>query len=276
MPRRRPAPLPAPLRAVARVATAMLVAAATACGTGGFGWQGVEPAQLRDYRTAFERAAGAQFDRTATRDELVALLRRTRVLWLGDHHRHTALHRRQRQLLEQLAADGIRLGLCLESIGTEDEPAVARYLRGNGDLDALAATLRRRWPGSWLDAADVDADHYRWLLAFARRTGSPVRALEPVPRLPLPRRDAVIAANVHAAAIEHPGRLTVVVVGQSHLLGDGRLADRAALPSLLVGAEPTAALLAAHRTAPPPGGLLRSDAGLWFFADLLPPARART
>jgi len=249
---------------------AALALGALLAGCAAPGWQGQVPARLRDYQAAFERDAGTRFTGSATGDEFLRLVAHSRVLWLGDHHRDMALHGLQLALLQQLHERGVRCCLGLEAIGIDDQPAVAAFLAGRGDVDELAQKLRARWSQTWLVASDVDRDHYRALLQFARDSGTPVFALEPTPRLPLSRRDPVIAASVQTAAERNPDRLVVAIVGQAHLLGDGRLPLRSELPSLLVGAVPPPGLAAHAPARLPRHGFVRSDGGLWFFADLLP------
>ena len=122
-------------------------------------------------------------------------------------------------------------------------------------------------PGSWLDSDEVDSAFYRYLLLAAREWRVPAYALEPIPRLPLSQRDAVIAARVRRIALAHPEALLVVVVGHAHLLGEGGLLARVALPNVAVGARLSVAL---HRqlaeVRPPPGTVLRTPSGVLFFA----------
>jgi hypothetical protein len=247
------------------VALALLLGA---CAAGELDWRGRDDG-LADYHRAFEADVGAAFDRTATPAVLLAQIRQTRVLWLGDHHLDRELHRYHRQLLDQLLAAGLEPALGLEALGIDDQPAVDAFLDGRIDLQALAQEQLQRWRDGWLSAADVDARHYRELLATARSKRLPVFALEPAPRLPLQQRDAAIAATVREAADRHPGRLLVVVVGQAHLLGEGRLPARVGRPGVALGAEPTATLRQAAPRAAAAGGFVRSSGGLWFFADLL-------
>ncbi len=252
-----------PSPAIAAPWTAIALAIAGGCSAPPV-WQGQVPLRLQDYHANFARDAGTRYDAAATIDDFVAMAGAGRVLWLGDHHRHAAVHERQLELLHRLQRAGIRLAIGLEAIGTEDEPMVEAYLRGRGDVRELAAAIHRRSPATWLCQTEVDRDHYRAVLAFARASRSPVFGIEPVPRLPLSQRDATIAENVRAAAHRHPDRLVVVVVGQAHLLGDGRLAQRTGLKGLAVGAVPPPTLQ--HATGPKNGDLWRSDGGLWFFA----------
>lgn len=244
---------------------------ATACAPATFGWPGAGPGAEPDllrYRAAFVAAAGTRFVEIVPRERVQATILGQRMLWLGDHHASGALHRLQLALLRDLLASGARPVLCLEAIGTADEAAVARFVGGEGTLDQLRATVLARWPGSWLDDLSLDPAFYRALLTLAREHDLPVRALEPTPRLPLGERDAVIAANVRQAANAFPDRLVVVVVGQAHLLGEGALVARTALPGLVLGGEPPAPLAAAKRPRATAGDFLRSDGDLLWFAGL--------
>src|SRR5690606_36647970 len=114
----------------------------------------------------------------------------------------------------------------------------------------------------------IDSAHYRALLAFARARSIPVWALEPVPRLPLERRDPWIAARLRSLAHRVPDHLVVVVVGHAHLLGRGALVERVRLPAAAIGARLSVTLqnrLAERAVAP--DTLLKSDAGVLFFAQ---------
>jgi len=237
------------------------------CALGAFDWQDRTSSPLHQYKAEFARDVGERFDRSASTDELLSLARHGRVLWLGDHHRDRILHSFQLDLLQRLFDSGTPLALALEAVGTQDQPAVDGYLRGRGTIDDLAATIRARWPESWLDSPEVDAGYYRTLLLAARRHGCPVFALEPTPRLPLQQRDDAIADRIRAAAAQHPHRLIVVVVGQAHLLGQGDLVRRTALPGPVLGADPPPGLRRSARDQA--ADLVRTDAGVWFFGLLL-------
>ncbi len=257
----------------ARGPVTLLAALLAACTPGEFVWRDPETDELADYRAAFAAAAGSQFVAECDLDELLAWAAASRVLWLGDHHFSERLHASLDRLLQRLAERGVPVVLCLEAIGTQDQPAVDAFLGGERPLATLRRDIAARWPGSWLEDGELDGRFYRGLLTRARSAGWPVRAIEPVPRPPLLARDAGIAETVRAVAAAHPRRLVVVVVGQAHLLGLGDLIARTGLPAVGVGGEPPAGLAAAA----PAGAnrLLQSDAGLWWFSELLDRTRAR-
>ena len=252
-----------PKRAHATMATCLLL-----CACAQLGWEGDARLQnLLEYRASFERSLGG-FDGFLDGPGFAGRVRGCRVLWLGDHHQDVSLHRMQRDLLEGLGRSGRPCALCLEAVGSEDDAAVADYVAARMDLGQLRDLVARRWPESWLDSAAVDAEHYREVLAIARRYGMPVAGLEPTPRLPLRSRDAEIVATVRRQAAAFPERLLVVMVGQTHLLGQGNLIARTDLPSVAIGARPPEELGA--YAAPPDAILLRTASGLLFFRDLVP------
>ncbi len=250
-----------------RAAAAGLLVVAAGCATTALSWT-TTPRDVARYRASFAVAAGTRLVDVASTAQLLARAAEVRVLWLGDHHRSTRLHDRQRTLLAALERTGRPLLLALEAIGEQDERYVADHLAGRLDAAELRAAMLRRWPGSWLDDAALDAAHYRALVAFARRHQLPIAGLEPTPRGPLAARDERIAARVAAVAAAHPAHLVVVVVGQTHLLGEGDLVARTGLPALVLGGEPTDALRAGTRAAARPRDFVRSDGGVWWFADL--------
>jgi len=246
-------------------------------------------AAVERYRASFHESAGSRLVATCDRDELATALRSVRVLWLGDQHGSSRVHALQSELLTDLMQRGFRLALVLEAIGKQDEPAVRRYLAGETTMKELRTTVKQRWDGSWLDDPELDPWFYRSLLMIARsrqpdaqRDGIvlaedrqraldaalPVLALEPTPRAPLAERDEKMAAVVREAAAMHSDRLIVVIVGQTHLLGEGDLVGRTGLPSLAIGAEPRPVLhTASEREAR--GTLRQSDGGIWWFGELL-------
>ena len=224
-------------------------------------------AYLAEYKEAYFRDLGNHFVDSWSREELFTHLRTTRVLFLGDHHEDLDLHRRQLVLLRELDAAGLKPTLGLESVGVQDQSSIAEFIRG-GTMTGLRQQMRQRWPGTWLEGGQVDSYFYRDLLWEARAQGWPVFALEPTPRLPLSARDQVIAGNILRAARRHPDRLLVVMVGQAHLLGEGRLIERVGLAHVAIGAQPSPRLA---RSTPPAtaGAYLRSSSGVLFFAEMV-------
>lgn len=244
-----------------------------ACTPSAFVWDDAGPVRLRHHREAFVRAVGDRFTASMTRAQLLGQLRRERVLWLGDHHRSQRLHTLQQDLLAQLQRQGVQMAFALEAIGTQDEPAVRTYLRGDATLDELRATMRRNWSGSWLDDPELHPGHYRWLLQFAREHAIPVAALEPTPRQPIERRDQAIPLAVRALADRWPDRLLVVELGQLHLVGLGDVVGRTGRGGFVLGGEPPPSLAGAP-TATTDAHVLQSDGGVWWFAALLTGAAA--
>ncbi len=251
------------------VLCAILLLAATACSTP-LAWR---PAggSLAHYRQSFEDAVGQQIVAEASLTDIVAMAQDHAVVWLGDHHYSDRLHVLQRDVLTLLQQSGRPLLLLLEAIGEQDGPAVADYVAGRTNEEQLRTRMRRRWPGSWLDDEELDAPHYRALLAFARHHAIPVRALEPTPRLPLAARDARIATTVRTIAAEHADRLLVAVLGQAHLLGVGDVVARSGVPGLVIGGIPPATLRATAPAVSARDRLHRSDGGVWWFGALLAP-----
>lgn len=220
------------------------------------------------YRASFAAAAGDALVEQLDREELLRRITSSGALWLGDHHRHARLHALQSELLDALAAADAALTLGLEAVGVQDQEWVDDYLAGRVDMATLRRRMRTRWPGSWLDDPDLDPFYFRSLLRFARAHGVPVLALEPTPRLPLARRDEVMARAVAAARRAHPDRVLVVLVGQAHLLGRGDLVRRSGVGGVVIGGEPTDAL---QRVRPPrgdAGSAWRSNADVYWFSPM--------
>ncbi len=235
------------------------------CAGADFDWQGRPTTALETYQRSFEIAVGDRYVATMRKDELLEHAAKARVIWLGDHHRDASLHERHFALLRSLHQSGAQIALGLEALAEQDSLALADYLAHRTSLERFTATVRARWPESWLDGGDVDSAHYRQMLLFAASSNTPVFALEPAPRLPLAQRDERIAANVRAAAARYPDRRIVVVIGQAHLLGDGDLIARVGLPSLALGAAPPPSLFLPKAPSPTEDSLWCSSGGLWFY-----------
>jgi hypothetical protein len=78
---------------------------------------------------------------------------------------------------------------------------------------------------------------------------------------------------VRAAAERYPDRVLVVIIGQAHLLGMGDLIERVGLPSLALGASPPPSLAPTLAYGPDREVLMRSEGGVWFYADHAVPRR---
>ncbi|MGK0352106.1 MAG: hypothetical protein ACJAYX_002789, partial [Planctomycetota bacterium] len=70
------------------------------------------------------------------------------------------------------------------------------------------------------------------------------------------------------ASERYADRLMVVIVGQSHLLGQGDLVRRVGLKSTVIGGLPTPTLLAEAPPAVARGACWRADSGLLWFGEM--------
>jgi hypothetical protein len=231
------------------------------------------PRYLRAYKESHFKALGSGFLGSLPMQEFLQRVRKTRVLFIGDDHANAELHARVLALLETLHAQGIRLHLGLECVGSGDENAAARYVRGELELSDFVAESARRWPGTWLSNPEVDSDFYLAVLRRARAFGATLFALEPIPRLPLYERDRLIARNVRRAARAEPSRLIVVLVGHAHLLGYGDLIARVDLPHMAIGARMSTDLARAREglAVPADATFLEATSGVLFFAPRAAP-----
>lgn len=241
---------------------------ATACSPAAFVWQDEVAPKLHAYRQSFIEDAGQELVARVPRNDLLTRVEAGRMLWLGDHHRHSRLHALQTQLLQQLQRRGVRMAFGLEAVGVRDERMIHDFLANRIDLNGLRDGMRVRWDGSWLDDRNLDPWFYRSLLEFAKRQRIPVFALEPTPRLPLATRDTYMAQTLQQASERYADRLIVVIVGQTHLLGEGDLVRRVGLKSTVIGGLPTRALLADAPPALPRGACWLADSGLLWFGEM--------
>lgn len=234
-----------------------------------FLWQGGPGSDFAAYRASFEAAAGRELVAELPRDELLRELESARLLWLGDHHSHSRLHALQTVLLQQLQTRGVAMALGLEAIGVRDQHLINDFLAGETDMRTLRDQMRTRWSGSWLDDRGLDPWFFRSLLEFARQHKIPVFALEPTPRLPLAMRDPYIARTVLDACEHYRDRLVVVVVGQTHLLGDGDVVGRTGKGGVAIGGLPPSRLREQSIRETPRGTCWRADSGVLWFAEML-------
>ena len=197
------------------------------------------------------------------------MLRDKRILFLGDHHRDSDLHRQMLELIDWACANGHRPVLGIEAVGIQDDANLQEYLAGGITLARLRARIARRWPLSWLESDDVDHSFFRQLLSRAKTKAMPVFCLEPTPRHTLTARDTIIASNIRRALRLHQDRLLIVIVGHAHLLGRGHLTGRVGVPSIAVGARLSPTLEALAESHPPIGAgeFLRTERGVLFFSS---------
>lgn len=234
-----------------------------------FLWQGGPGSEFAAYRASFEAAAGRELVAEMPRADLLRELATTHLLWLGDHHRHSRLHALQSVLLQQLSRRGVAMALGLEAIGVRDQHLVNDFLAGETDMRTLRDQMRTRWSGSWLDDRALDPWFFRSLLEFAKQHEIPVFALEPTPRLPLAMRDPYIARTVLDACERYRDRLVVVVVGQTHLMGNGDVVGRTGKAGVVIGGLPPSHLREQSIREAPRGTCWRDDSGVLWFGEML-------
>lgn len=92
------------------------------------------------------------------------------VVYVGEAHTIARHHARQLHLLQQLAARGVPLVLCLEQLEARTQPVLDRYNRGEIDYDTLVR--ESDWAKKWKNYLD-----YRPLCEFAHANKIPLRAL---------------------------------------------------------------------------------------------------
>ncbi len=228
---------------------------------------GPQELYLKNYVDAHFHALGTEFVDALSRTDFLTQLRRTRVLYLGDHHRDVQLHARMLELLDWICAQGLRPVIGMEAIGSQDNPSLQEFLVGGIQLDALRRRIVSRWPLSWLERQGVDRAFFRDLLRRTHRHKLDAFPLEPTPRFGLDHRDGVIATNIRRALRLYPDRLILVIVGHAHILGDGHLLGRVGAPSMTIAARCSPVLTRAIARHPPVGKheFLRTDRGVLFF-----------
>ncbi len=224
--------------------------------------------QVRAYRNAFLSEVGSRLVAHRSTDDFLQEACRQRILLLGDHHRAADLHQLQLALLDALGRRGRPLTFVLEAVAPDDETDITGYLQGRLGEQELWHRTASRSPRSWLAGGDVDTDFYRQLIVLARRHGAWVRSLEPIPRPSLQQRDARMALRLEELADRDSDRLLVVVVGESHLLGRGRLLNTVRLNATALGAWPPPQLRKASQNRPA-SDMHQSSGGLGFFDELL-------
>lgn len=92
------------------------------------------------------------------------------VVYVGEAHTIARHHALQLRLLQQLAARGVSLVLCLEQLEARKQPVLDRYNRGEIDYDTFVR--ESDWAKKWKNYLD-----YRPLCELAHANKIPLRAL---------------------------------------------------------------------------------------------------
>lgn len=122
--------------------------------------------------------AGAAKDGGSRIIEIEALaerLSKSDVVLIGEHHTHAAGHSAQAKLLAAIAATGRPFALGMEFFESQDDAALARFVEGATDVDAMLLEA------GWYDAGAFNFEYYRPLVEAARAHRAPVLGLN-VPR----------------------------------------------------------------------------------------------
>jgi len=210
------------------------------------------PAYIKQYVEAHYRELGSQFVAPLTRKDFAKQLKSSRVLYLGDHHRDQDLHFQ-----------------IVELVGWVN-PSLQEFMSGGIEFEELRHRIAQRWPLSWLERSGVDREFFRALLQQARYRRLDAFPLEPTPRLPLEKRDALMATTIKRVLRLYPDRLVIVIVGHAHIMGDGHLRGRVGAESLAITARCSPALtrLLPAQLSIDPTSLLRTNRDVLFFPKI--------
>ncbi len=228
------------------------------------------PAYIKQYVEAHYRELGSQFVAPLTRKDFAKQLKSSRVLYLGDHHRDQDLHFQIVELVGWICDQGLRPVIGMEAIGSQDNPSLQEFMSGGIEFEELRRRIARRWPLSWLERSGVDREFFRALLQQARYRRLDAFPLEPTPRLPLEKRDALMATTIKRVLRLYPDRLVIVIVGHAHIMGDGHLRGRVGAKSLAITARCSPALtrLLPAQLSIDPTSLLRTNRDVLFFPKI--------
>ena len=120
-------------------------------------------------------AAKGDGSRVVELETLAADLSKADVVLIGEHHTHGAGHAAQARLLTAIAATGRPFALGMEFFESQDDAALARFLAGTTDVEAMLLET------GWYDAGGFNFEYYRPLLEVARAHRAPILGLN-VPR----------------------------------------------------------------------------------------------
>src|SRR5204863_332428 len=113
--------------------------------------------------------------RVAPLDALAQALSKADVVLLGEHHTNGAGHEQQAKLLAALVATGRPIALGMEFFESEDDAALARFVAGTTDVDAMLLET------GWYEGGGFNFEYYRPQVEIARAAKAPIIGLN-VPR----------------------------------------------------------------------------------------------
>jgi len=105
-------------------------------------------------------------------EQMLAALRDTRIVYVGETHDNPAAHRLELQVLKAMAERHPgRLSLGMEMFNTDQQAVLDRW--SAGELDERTFLKESAWHSNWR----MDFDYYRDILLFAREHNIPVIGL---------------------------------------------------------------------------------------------------
>jgi len=102
--------------------------------------------------------------------EMVADLRKARVVFIGERHDSAEDHVAQRTVIQALHDAGVEVSVGLEMFRSEDQPALDRWVGRTMGTEEFRKVYNRNWtPAYW--------DLYNDILIYARQEGLPLAGL---------------------------------------------------------------------------------------------------
>ncbi len=226
-----------------------------------------KPVQLSAYKREHYEAL-SKFPRTpASLGGLLNQAKNKGILLIGDIHDNKDLHRRILGFLREWSQIPGKKALFVEFLGLEDEETLRRFDQGGLQAEDLAKEINLRWPHSWLQLREFDPPFYQSILYLCQEEKIDLQAMEPIPRLPLNQRDRRMARALRKYHRENPRALIAVLVGHTHLLGRGHLAQiLGSLPGFPEEKElPLLLPDPATKTSPHPNSIQKAGASYYLW-----------
>ncbi len=180
---------------------------------------------LKAYKEEHYRILRGLSPSRGTLKDLLKQAETKRILLIGDIHNNRNLHEKIFGLLKRWIQVPSQVFFFVEFLGLEDKKNIHRLEQGELSIHEFADAVFQRWKSSWLQLQEFDPPFYWNLLRLMNRRRIHLRPMEPIPRLPLGRRDQCMARTLIAFRKKRPNALIIVLVGHTHLLGKGHLAD---------------------------------------------------